>query len=128
MSIAAAVITGIGALASTIIGGSMQMHQINRGEEAAKEQYLGELGESKRRFGIETGLQRQSLALQSRSLSEQRRQFNESLGLKKEELATAKNEYARKAFRDQFSMLTNILDKNEQLKNLYINRLSGLRG
>ena len=120
MSIAAAVITGIAGIASTLIGGGLQMRTLERGEEAAKEQYRGELAESTRRFNLEAGLTRQNL-------TEQKRQFNETLGLKQTELAMTKNEYARKAFREQVKNLTGILDKNEQLKDLYINRLKGLR-
>jgi 5-bromo-4-chloroindolyl phosphate hydrolysis protein len=127
MSIAAAVITGIAGIASTLIGGGLQMRTLKRGEAAAKEQYQGELAESARRFNLEAGLSRQSLSLQRQNLAEEKRQFNESLGLKQTELAMTKNEYARNAFREQVKNLTGILDKNEQLKDLYINRLKGLR-
>lgn len=120
MAIAEVVITGISAIASTLLSGAMQSNIIDRGEAASKDQYLGELSESRRRFNVETGLSRQQL-------SEQKRQFNKSFDLKREELDMTKNEYARNAFRDQVKNLTNYLDKDEALKNLYINRLNGLR-
>lgn len=127
MSVAAAIITGITSIAGPIIGGIFQSKQLDKGEAASKKQYLGELAENRRRFDTETGLARENLSLSRKNAAESKRQFDLSYGLKKDELDMTKGQVARDVFRDQVTNLTGILDKNEALKNLYINRLNGLR-
>jgi hypothetical protein len=119
-AVAGAAIGAGGGIAATLIGGIIQSRTLRRGEEAAKEQSLLDLRQRNRELSV-------SNKQFNRSLAETKRQFDLSAELKKEELAVTKNEYAHNAFRERVKSLTGILDKNEQLKNLYINRLSGLR-
>ena len=120
MSVAAAVITALGTLAVTGVSGYLQSEELDKGEAASKSQYLGELAQRNKELAASEKMRRAELA-------ESKRQAKVAEGLKKEELAMTQNEYAHSAFRDRVKNLTGILDKNEQLKTLYIDRFKGLR-
>ena len=120
LGIASAVITALGSVATSLIGGYLQTQQLEEGEAASKEQYLGEMAESRRRFS-------QELALSNARTREQKREFDLSYGLNKKQIQAQQNQTAHEAVRNQYSTLTSILDKNENLKSLYLDRLKGLR-
>ena len=101
--IASSIIAGAFGIGTSAIGGGMQSKILKEG-------------------------QRESRRLHEEGLEETKRQFDLSYGLKKRELGMTQEALARKSFKDQVSRLTGILDKNESLRNLYINRLAGLRG
>lgn len=120
-AIAALVIEGLIGVGTALISGSAQKNALNKGEALSREQYAGELAQRNRELA-------QQKSLTMANIRENRRQFNESLMLNKEQLAATKNEYAHNAFREHATSLTGILDKNESLKSLYLNRMKGLRG
>lgn len=113
MGIAAEILEGVFLIGKDIYTGYKQGEILKEGEKKSEKIRLQELAESSRMF--------------SRNLKETKRQFDLSHGLKQEELGMAQEQIARNTFRDQVSRLTSILDKNESLENLYINRLAGLR-
>lgn len=110
-------VAGIGTAIGT---GIANKRALDRGQEESKEMYLGELAEGR-------ATRRAQERLKKSELKEYRRQFDLSYGLKQEELGMKRQEMASNAFHDQVSRLQNILGKNEQLKNVYMNRLRGLR-
>ena len=109
-TIATEIIRGLIGVGTTLIGGKLQRDIIEEGQEEARELY--ERGERTTR----------------KQIREQKRQFDISTGLKERELGMLQEQQARSSFRDQVSRLTQVIDKNEALSNLFINRLRGLRG
>lgn len=103
-----------------IYSGVAQTKALESGEAKAEKQYLGDLAQRRSEIATQTKLTKDQMR-------ENRRQFDLSYGLQKEQIGVVKNEYGRNVFRDQVTNLTGILDKNESLKNLYINRLKSLR-
>jgi len=121
MSIAAAIISGLIGVGTEVVSGSMQSREIEKGRRESKEMYLGEFEEAKRaRISKEK--------LEKRKIREGRRQFDVSTKLKERELGMYQEQEAHTRFRDQVSRLTQVVNKNAQLENLFINRLAGLRG
>jgi hypothetical protein len=118
--VAAAVITALGSAVVAGISGGLQSKALKEGQEESRRMYYGDLS-----------LQKQQLARQEKLTRDQMkqndRQFRQSLSLQKEQLGVQKNEYAHNAFRQQTEKLSTVMDKNEQLKNLFMNRLAGLR-
>ena len=87
--------------------------------------------ESRRMFYADLARQKQSDKSREKLAKEQlitsRKQFKDTMAFNREQLGVQKSEYAHGALRNVAQKLTGIMGKNEQLKNLYINRLSGLR-
>ena len=110
---------GVG-VGTTLYSSSKQSELIEAGEESERRMYEGQMAESRAARKAQEKLSRQQLR-------ENKRQFDLSYGLKEEELGLAKEKIARDSFQNRMSYLTSILDKNESLKTLYTNRLSGLR-
>lgn len=110
---------GVG-VGTTLYSSSKQSELIEAGEESERRMYEGQMAESRAARKAQEKLSRQQL-------KENKRQFDLSYGLKEEELGLAKEKIARDSFQNRMSYLTSILDKNESLKTLYTNRLSGLR-
>lgn len=114
-------ILGLGTgLTTTLVGSSQQSKILQRGEEAEKEIYLGQMAETR-------AARKAQERLQQKQLGESKRQFDLSYGLRQEELGLQKEGLARESFQNRMSYLTSILDKNEGLQSLYTNRLAGLR-
>lgn len=127
MSIAAAVISGLVSIGSQIIGGVSQSEALDKSQKEARRLNNRQMAE-----GTEARKAEEKLA--KSHLLQNQKQFESNLAFGKEELEFEKQKLgvsqelnARKSFRDQYSQLTQILDKNEGLKNLYINRLASLR-
>ena len=118
--IAATVILGLVTIGTEIFKGKVQSNILKRGEAASKEQYSGELAQRKAELKSAEKLTRDQMR-------QANRQFEENMALNREQLALTKSENAHQALRNQYSNLTNILSKNENLKNLVINRIKGLR-
>lgn len=121
MGIAAAIISGLIGIGTTVIGGKMQKQAIEEGQREARGLRLEDIEEQRKR-----DLRSERLTL--RQIGEQKRQFDISTRLKEQELGMLQEKQARTSFRDQVSRLTQVIDKNEALNNLFINRLRGLRG
>lgn len=120
MSIAATIILGLVQAGTSIYSGYKQQQALDVGEGLARREKLADLALRK-----EERLSAEKLARDQ--MRQNQRQFEAGLELSKEQLAETKNVNARTAFRNQFTNLTGILDKNEQLKNLYTSRLKALR-
>jgi len=119
--LAAAIISAIGAIGGSIATGFAQKKALDRGEKASRQIYQTELAESRAERISSEKLSRAQLA-------EQKRQFNVSAGIQKQALGLELQGMASDAFHNQVSRLTQILNKNENLKNLYVGRVNGLRG
>ena len=113
-AIAAAILTGLGVGLTGYFSGKMQSDILKEGQEESRQVRLEDIRESRKARKSAEELTREQIA-------EGRRQFDLSYGMSQEAMA-------RNSFRDQVSRFTGILDKNESLKNLFINRLAGLRG
>lgn len=120
MGIAAAIIGAIGAIGGSVISGVMQNKALDKGQEESRQMYLTDLSESRATRRTQEKLTRQQMR-------ESKRQFDLSYGLQREQLGMQKQEMASDAFHNQVSRLTQIMGQNEQLKNVYLNRLKGLR-
>lgn len=119
MSIAAEIIKGIFNVGSSMITGKTQSDILDIGQEEDREKWRTELEYAKKQ-------NKKSEAITRKQLAENKRQFDLSYDLSREGLAMQRESIARDSFRDQVSRLTGVLEKNEQLKNLYTNRLAGL--
>jgi len=115
-----AVISAIASIGGTFLGGHFQNKALEKGESQSRQIYLTELAESR-------ATRKSTEKLTREKLRESKRQYNLSYELQKEELGLKEQKMASETFHQQASKLTQILGKNEQLKNLFHNRLSGLR-
>ena len=121
MSIAAAVIMGIGTVITSLVSGKMQSDALSSGQDEARTLNQNEIAQRNRELKTSEKLTRDQMR-------QNKKQFEAELALSKEGLAETKNVNARNAFREQYSSLTSILDKNENLKNIFTNRMKALRG
>lgn len=120
-AIAAAVISGIVAIGSQLISGVAQSKAIDASQEEARSL-------SERQIAEDAATRKSNNRLSRQQLRQNQKQFDASLGFEREKLGVSRDLNARKSFRDQYSQLTQILDKNEELKSMYVNRLASLRG
>lgn len=127
LSIAATIIDGIVDLTTGIISGVQSSRQISSAQKEARELNERQMAESKAARLANERLSAMQLGIQSKQLTENTRLTEAQLALNREELGLQREGIARTSFRDQYSRLTSILEGNEQLKSLYINRLKGLR-
>ena len=118
--IAASVILGLVEVGAQLISGYQQNKALVEGQEEARALNENQLAESR-------AARRSSEALQRSQLSLSRKSLEESTRLKERELNMLQDQQAREAFRDQVSNLTQVMDKNENLKDLFLTRLKGLR-
>ena len=119
-AIAAEIILGLVEAGASLISSGIQSKQINDSQKEARELNEMQMAETKAARLANERLGRAQLALQSRQLAENTRLTEKQLGIEQEL-------NARKSFRDQVTRLTSILESNEGLKSLYINRLRSLR-
>lgn len=125
--IAAAIISGIVGIVTSHISGQQQEEILESGQEEARLLNERQMTEARSARLSSEKLSRAQLRLQKKQLEENTRLNEENLALSREELGLQREGIARTNFRDQYSRLTSILEGNEQLKSLYINRLKGLR-
>lgn len=117
--IAPALVTGAASIGTSLISGGLQSRILKEGEEKEYAKWREELALTKE-------AQKKQDVLTRRQLSESRRQFNISTGLQREQLGMQKESMARQTFQNRVSMFSSLLNSNEQLKNLFVNRLSTL--
>ena len=127
LSIAATVIEGIVNLTTGIISGVQSSRQISSAQKEARELNERQIAESRAARLANERLSAMQLGIQSKQLSENTRLSEAQLALNREALGLEREGIARTSLGDQYSRLTSILEGNEQLKSLYINRLKGLR-
>lgn len=121
MSIAEKLLEGFFDVGTSLITGGIQSHILKEGQEEDRKKWATELK-------LKTAADKKSEKIVKEQLTESKRQFDLSYDLSKERLDVERGQVAQNSFRNQVSNLTNILNKNEQLKNLFVNRLSVLRG
>ena len=119
--IAEAVITALGGAVTSMVSGLVQNRILGEGQAESRKMYVKDLMLRSKELAAQEKLTRDQMR-------QSQRQFSASLALQKEQLGLEKDQIARKGFHDQATTLTGILDKNEQLKTLYFNRLAALRG
>jgi parvulin-like peptidyl-prolyl isomerase len=112
--IAGTIINAIIAAGSQYYASKEQKSILDQGQSEAKA-----LSEQSRADQISAN--KQSLALSKQQLAQNQSQFDTSLGQRQEE-----NAYSR--FQDQANKMGNLMSQNEQLKDLFINRIGKLRG
>jgi cytochrome c biogenesis factor len=125
--IAAAIISGIVGIVTSHISGQQQEKILESGQEEARLLNERQMTEARSARLANERLSKSQLRLQSKQLAENTRLSEARLALNKEALGLEREGIARTSLRDQYSRLTSILEGNEQLKSLYINRLKGLR-
>ena len=126
-SIAATVINGLVNLTTGIISGVQSSRQISAAQEEARKLNESQMAENKAARLANERLSAMQIGLQSKQLKENTRLTEAQLALNREELGLQREQIARGSLRDHYSRLTSILEGNEQLKSLYINRFKGLR-
>jgi len=118
--IAASIILGLVEAGTALFSGYQQREIMKESQDEARELNERQIEENRETRESQERIQKRSLALQ-------RKQLRENTRLREEELGMLQEQNARKSFRDQVTRLTSILEGNEGLKSLYINRLKGLR-
>ena len=127
IGIAAEIIKGIVGVGTTLLSGYMQSEALEEGQDEARWLNEQQMAEARSARLANEKLSKAQLRLQKKQLTENTRLSEAQLALNREELGIQREGIARTSFRDQYSRLTSILEGNEQLKSLYINRLKGLR-
>jgi len=120
--------TAIGMIIATIIGAGVaigtsvyQSSEMDKAQKEARGIAGRQEAASEKQWKDRMKLEKQAAALNEKQLAEQQRQFNVTAGIRQEEDAYTK-------YKDHFGTLANVLANNEQLEDLFINRLKGLRG
>lgn len=111
--IAASVITGIINIGTSLFSTKKQTEALDEGQREASA--LSEKQEKQRQKEF-----KQQSAFAREQLTENKRQFDESMYVNREQ--TAYNRY-----KDRAAEFGNTLAQNENLKDLFINRIAGLR-
>lgn len=120
MGIASEIILGLVEVGGSLLGSYLQSETLSESQEEARRLNQQQIGLQVQQMKSQEKISKEQLRLQKKQLAEQTR-------LTEEQLAMQQEQNARQSFRDQVSRLTTIVDKNENLKNLYLNRLKGLR-
>lgn len=120
MGIASEIILGLVNAGASLLTGYMQNETLDEGQREAR--ILNE-----RQINLQAAQNKTSEKLQMEQLKLQKKQLKENTRLTEKQMGIQQEQYARQNFRDQVSRLTSILEGNENLKSLYINRLSSLR-
>ena len=119
-AISTAVIQALGGIITSVVSGGIQSGILKSGEKESKRMYLSDLLQRNKELAAADKLTRDQM-------KQSDRQFKANLALNKEQIGLEKEQMARASLKDYASRLTGVLDKNENLKTLYINRLAGLR-
>jgi protein subunit release factor B len=120
MGIATAIIDALTTVGTTIYSTVSQTSQLDKGQAEQRKMYYGDLSQRRKELAAQEKLARDTMA-------QNQENFEQTMSLQREQLNTTKNEYAHNAFREQSKKMTDLFSQNEQLKNLYLNRLSSLR-
>jgi len=118
--ISIAVMQALGGIITSVVSGGIQSGILKSGEKESKKMYLSDLLQRNKELAAADKLTRDQM-------KQSDRQFKANLALNKEQIGLEKEQMARASLKDYASRLTGVLDKNENLKTLYINRLAGLR-
>lgn len=106
MSVTAAIIALIGSITTASISAGLQHRALREGKKEAREMYEEETQAEKENAAWVRKYNEGNAA-------EKKREFDITANLQSQQ--------------NQYDRINNILDKNEQLKSLFINRIAGLR-
>jgi hypothetical protein len=120
MSGVAEIILGLVEAGTTLLGSYWQNEAIDESQEEARLLNERQIAESIATRKSQEKISKEQLRLQKKQLAESTRLTEKQLAMEQEQVAHTR-------FRDQVSRLTSVLEGNENLKNLYINRLKSLR-
>lgn len=112
--IAASIISGIIGAATSSSSAKAQSKVLKEGQDESRILNEKQMKESKRQFNTQMAFGREQF-------EEGKKQFDETM-------ATNKEQTAYQRFQNRFDRFGQLMNQNENLKNLFINRISGLRG
>lgn len=105
--------TAIIGLIGAIIAGGVSLYSSSQQQGVLSEGAKESKTLSEKALARQSASDSYSQALQNKQFKENQRQFNVSMNYKKQQ--------------DQFEKLNGFLDQDQNLKNLFVNRLAGLR-
>ena len=126
--IAGDIINGVVNVTTAIVSGVAQKRALERGQEESRKLHEAEMAESKATRLSNERLARANLSLERKALKQSGKLAKEELALKRSELGMVQEQNARTAFRNQVSNLTGLYKQSEELRDLMIHRIKGLRG